>query len=384
MSEHIVIGAGLVGAAAAWQLTERGENVTVLERTTPGNEEGGSHGSARIFRYAYPSKLYTDLVVRAKDGWDELELKSGKQLITPTGALDHGEVRDPAALAKVLEESGVEHELLSAADAKDRFPQFNFDTEVLYHPGSGVLDAITTVESMLDLARATGRARVRTNWDVASIERNQGGGFTVTSASGEKVTGDKVIVAAGGWLPYLLRDLALPAGFVEQFPEITVRQEQAFHMPWRETDDSGNAYPAWPTFIHKSYTLETYGLPGGRDAEFRGQKMAQFNGGPKLPSALDQDGKIRPEMRKKMVAYAAEYLPGVDPTPYAETTCLFVNTPTEDFLIDEADGVTVVSACSGHGGKFAPLLGEFAADLSMGKGGVPEEFRVAFHASQNR
>lgn len=98
-SDVLVIGAGLAGASAAWRLSELGHTVTVLERTTPANDEGSSHGSARIFRYAYPSKLYTDLVVRARSGWDELESRSGRALITPTGAVDFGELRDPAGLA---------------------------------------------------------------------------------------------------------------------------------------------------------------------------------------------------------------------------------------------------------------------------------------------
>lgn len=377
-SDYIVIGAGLAGAAAAWRIAELGHHATVLERTTPGNEEGSSHGSARIFRYAYPSKLYTDLVVRSKAGWDELETKSGKRLITLTGAVDFGELRDPVGLARVLEASSVEHELLSREDAAARFPQFNFDTEVLYHPGSGVLDAINTVEAMLDLAKTTGNAEVLTDWEVAGITRTSSG-FEVRSSSGATVTGAKIVVAAGGWFPHLLSDLALPEAFLRSFPKLEVRQEQAFHMPWRETDDSGNPYPAWPTFIHKREALQTYGLPGGRDAEFRGQKLAQFNGGPILPSALDQNGQIVPEMRERIIAYATEFLPGVLPQPYAETTCLFTNTANEDFVIDEADGVVVLSACSGHGGKFAPLLGELAAGLATGTGTVPEEFRLARH-----
>lgn len=85
MTHHIVIGAGLTGAAAAYSLTARGEDVTVLERHTPANDRGSSHGSARIFRYAYPDRLYTELVVRARELWDELESKSGVELITRTG-----------------------------------------------------------------------------------------------------------------------------------------------------------------------------------------------------------------------------------------------------------------------------------------------------------
>ncbi|MCV7526768.1 FAD-dependent oxidoreductase [Micrococcus luteus] len=380
-SDFIVIGAGLAGAATAWHLAEAGHHVTVLERTTPGNHEGSSHGSARIFRYAYPEKSYADLVVRARKGWDDLETASGRQLITPTGSVDFGDLRDPHGLARVLEASGVEHELLSADQARERFPQIAFDTDVLYHPGAGVLDSMSTIETMLELAVATGRAEVHTDWEVAGIGRRSGG-FEVRSIGGRRVTGTKVIVAAGGWLPVLLRDLALPSAFLASVPAFEVREEQAFHLPWRETDDAGAAYPAWPTFIHKNSEMQTYGLPGGRDADFRGQKMAQYKGGPVLSSARDQSGQITEEMRRTVQDYARRYLPGVVPEPYAEATCLFTSTANEDFVIDEAEGVVLLSACSGHGGKFAPLLGELAAGLATGTGTVPEEFRVAHHRAE--
>jgi sarcosine oxidase len=68
------------------------------------------------------------------------------------------------------------------------------------------------------------------------------------------------------------------------------------------------------------------------------------------------------------------FLPGLVPTPYAETTCLVTNTTTEDFVIDGVDGVTVVSPCSGHGAN--PLLGEIGADVATGSANAPEPFRV--------
>lgn len=379
-SDYIVIGAGLAGTATAWHLANRGKQVTMLERAEPGNTEGSSHGSARIFRYAYPDRFYTDLVRRSRIGWDELERRSGRQLIQPTGALDHGELRNPTHLAGILEESGVEHELLSAESARERWPQFHFDTEVLWHPGAGVLDPAEAVHTMLTLAQATGNVDLRNQWEVSDVVRTADGNFTVRSQSGATVSGHGVIVAAGGWLPYILKSLALPTGFLANFPQQIVRQEQAFHMPWREVDKDGNLYPDWPTYIHKREGLQTYGLPGGRDANFRGQKMAEFNGGRILQSAREQDGRIDPGMRQKMIEYAEEFLPGVHPEPYAETTCLFTNTANEDFVLDSADGVTVVSACSGHGGKFAPLLGELAADLATGKGSSLAPFTVASHA----
>lgn len=381
MSEYIVIGAGLAGAATTLALTSRGENVIVLERLTPANERGSSHGSARIFRYAYPQRLYTELVVRARALWDEIERVSDVSLISQTGAIDHGEARHLAQLVDGFTHFGIEHEVLKSAQAAERWPQFAFESEVLWHPGAGVIDSERAVTTMLDLASATGRARILENWEATAVSQRTSGGLSVTSSGGDVVDGSRVIVAAGGWLPSLLRNLELPSEFLSSLPKFDVRQEQAFHMPYRDAGESGRPVHDWPTFIHKTNDLSTYGLPGGRDSGGKGQKLAQFNGGRSLGSALDQDGLITDEMRSRMVEYARRYLPGLVPEPYAETTCLFTNTPTEDFIIDEASGIVIVSACSGHGAKFAPLLGEFAADLATGSGGVPDQFRGAFQSS---
>jgi sarcosine oxidase len=159
-------------------------------------------------------------------------------------------------------------------------------------------------------------------------------------------------------------------------PPIEVRQEQAYHFPYADGTDPST----WPTFIHKREGWQAYGLPGGRDAGFRGQKVAEYNGGKILPSAAEQDGKISPDNRRRVIDYVAQYLPGLVPEPYAETTCLFTNTPTEDFILDRADGITILSPCSGHGAKFAPLIGQLAADLATGAGPAPDQFRLAAQA----
>jgi sarcosine oxidase len=105
--------------------------------------------------------------------------------------------------------------------------------------------------------------------------------------------------------------------------------------------------------------------------------VAEYNGGPSIPSAAQQTGVVDPANRARVVDYVRHCLPGLDPEPYAETTCLFTNTPNEDFLIDRADNLTIVSPCSGHGAKFAPLIGQWAADLATGEGPVPDRFRSA-------
>ncbi len=371
-SDYVVVGAGLAGAATAWQLAARGHDVTILERTAPASHDGSSHGSARIFRYAYPDEFYTRMVIESKSLWDDLAAAGGQELISPAGAVDYGSERQPEHLARVLADAGVEHELLSAADARSRWPQLAFDTSVLWHPGAGVIDAENAVHAMVAQAVAHG-ARVLTGWEVSGVSRT-GGGYRLVSAAGETFDAGNVIVSAGGWLPQLLGDLPLPAGFLAGLPEITVRQEQAYHFRYR---GSSSGAEAWPTFIHKSAEIQVYGLPGGRDAGFAGQKVAEYNGGKHIPSAAAQNGLVDPANRLRVVDYVRRYLPGLDPEPYAETTCLFTNTPNEDFLIDRADGLTILSPCSGHGAKFAPLIGQWAADLATGAADVPERFRQA-------
>ncbi|WP_104181908.1 FAD-dependent oxidoreductase [Arthrobacter sp. B0490] len=373
-TDYVVVGAGLAGAATAWQLARRGHQVTIVERTTPASHDGSSHGSARIFRYAYPDPFYARAVVESRALWDELDRASGLELITPAGAVDYGPHRGPDQLARVLAGAGVDHELLSAAEARSRWPQIAFDTPVLWHPGAGVIDAERSVHAMVGQAIQHG-ATVLTGWSAARVEEH-GAGYRVHSEAGETIEAGHVVVSAGGWLPALMGHLPLPAGFLAGLPRITVRQEQAYHFRYR-TDEP------WPTFIHKSADLQTYGLPGGRDAGFAGQKVAEYNGGGIIPSAAEQTGTVDPRNRLRVVDYVRKYLPGVDPEPYAETTCLFTNTPDEDFIVDRAHGITILSPCSGHGAKFAPLIGRWAADLATGSGSVPARFRPSLNISHS-
>ena len=367
---HVVIGAGLAGASTAWHLARRGRDVIVLERDRPASRAGSSHGSARIFRYAYADALYTELVQRSARWWEELTAVSGRDLMVCTGGLDHGTVTPPRDLARILAGRGVPHELLAADEAAGRWPQLRFDTDVLYQPDAAVLDAEATVQAMLAAATGLG-AEVRTGWAVTAVDRDAGA-YAVRSADGYEVRAEHVVVAAGGWLPDLLAHLPLTGAFREALPAFEVTQEQAFHFPVH--DD----FPlsTWPTVIHEIPTWRAYALPGGRDAQFRGMKIAEFHAGKRLPSAAHQDQVVADEARCRMIEKVHEFYPGLRPEPYAETTCLFTMTPTEDFVIDTCDGITIVSACSGHGAKFAPLLGNLVTDHLLDRAVLPQQFLV--------
>ena len=367
---HVVIGAGLAGASTAWHLARRGVDVVVLERDRPASRGGSSHGSARIFRYAYPDAFYTALVQRAEPWWEELTDQAGCDLMVRTGGLDHGTTRTTRELAAVLRARGVQHEVLGAAEASEHWPQLRFETEVLFQPGAGVLDAESTVSSMIDLAQRLG-AELRTGWTVTSVEPDDGG-YVLRSAEGQELRALHVTVAAGGWLPELLPVLPLAPAFRSALPPFRVTQEQAFHFAYDEGFPAGT----WPTVIHREPGSLTYALPGGRDAGDRGLKIAEFLAGRQLRSAADQDQVVTELARARIVDIVRSLYPGLRPGPYAETTCLFTMTPTEDFFIDSDDGITILSACSGHGGKFAPLLGEIVAQALIDRVPLPRQFQV--------
>lgn len=205
MTAFVVVGAGLTGAATAWQLARRGHEVTVLERSAPANAEGSSHGSARILRYGYPDPFYARLVVEARAEWDELERLGGERLITPTGSLDFGAGRDPAALAAVFEDAGVEHELLTTAGAAARWPRFRFaDDGARRAVAPGRRGDRRRDRGRGHAAAGPGRRRPRRDGLAGGLGR-AGGRRPSRAEHGRAYRGGRaVVVTAGGWLPDLL------------------------------------------------------------------------------------------------------------------------------------------------------------------------------------
>ena len=99
-----------------------------------------------------------------------------------------------------------------------------------------------------------------------------------------------------------------------------------------------------------------------------------------MTTGVPLDRSLDPSASAELIEYVWRWLPGLDPTPRNEATCLYTSTPSDDFLLDRVGPLVICSACSGHGAKFAPLIGELAADLAVGSGaGVPDRFRLTTH-----
>ncbi|MER6961243.1 N-methyl-L-tryptophan oxidase [Streptomyces sp. NPDC000618] len=355
-----VVGAGLMGAATAWQLARKGHEVTLIEAYDIVHKHGSSHGSSRIVRRAYADPFYVGLTGQAYEQWRELEHDSSTPLLRTTGGLDMGEDRDPKAIADLLAAAGVPHELLGPEEASERWPYIRITGPVLYHPDAGVVDADQTVAACVRRAIEHGAdaiigARV-TSIDVRGDER-----VLLRTDDGREIVADTVVIAAGAWLP----ELRLPV----PLPPLEVTQQQVFHF--RQRDPSAK----WPTLIWDG-ALHLYGLPSGSDGGLLpAVKVAEHDRGTPT-TARTRDGVVDESSRTRVSGFVRDRLPGLEPDPVAEASCLYTTTPDEDFVLDRHGPFVIASACSGHGAKFAPLIGAMAADLATGRADPHPRFRL--------
>ena len=274
----------------------------------------------------------------------------------------------------MLTECGVPAELLAEQAAAERWPFIDFHGvgRVMYHEDAGVLDPDRAIAAMLRLATANG-ADVRFDTPVVALATAPGGHGAVAATEGETFTAPVAVVAAGAWIAPLL------GGLVE-LPPLTVTQQQVFHF----APAKGRGAEPWPVFIHSDGGGYRYGLPGGRDGGVPGAvKIGEHDPGP-ATTAAGRDFRIDPASRDRVRAFVADRLPGLDPDPMNEASCLYTWTANEDFILDRPGGgpFVVASPCSGHGAKFAPLLGEFIADLAAGAPAPDPRFTLAAHLAK--
>jgi sarcosine oxidase len=348
----IVIGAGGAGSSVALELARRGKRVLVLERFQVGHDHGSSHGHSRIFRFAYDEVDYARLAISSLSAWRQLEAESGERLLTLTGGLDLGRAGNASLerTAAGMTAAGAAFERLSAAELMRRFPQWRVpdDWVALHSEDAGIVNPTHTVEVMAALARGAGveilelTPVTRVNLEELTVETHRG-----------RFSAAQIVVAAGAWLPGLLPGLELP---------LTVTQEASVYFAPRDLEDF---LPArFPLFIsHESleYGFPAFGLPG--------VKVGLHQTGA-TTSAETRGYEVSPETIAEIHGFLERYLPRQNWRMIAAKTCLYTNTPSHDFLIDEhpeQSGLLIVSPCSGHGFKFAPYLGTLVADRLEGK-----------------
>ena len=342
-----VVGAGVVGLSAAWRLALTGRRVVVFERFRLGHDRGSSHGPTRIFRFAYDDPVYVRLAQRALPLWRELEGVAGEQLLSITGGFDAGDPRYLDRCEGALRTCGARVEILTPAARRERFPWFEAEDEpTLYSPDTGVIAAEAVLGALATAARGAG-GEIIDGTPIQNLEMSGGGVRFI--AGTEEITARRCVVSAGAWVA----DLLSPVGI--NVP-VRVTREQVFYFR--------AASPIVP-FIHRG-AIARYGVPAFGGAP--GVKIAEHMTGTETSAdgrSFDRDA----EGAERVGRYVRTTLPSFDPEPLASETCLYTTTPDEGFIFEAGGPLVIASACSGHGFKFGPVVGELIA--SMITGGAP-------------
>jgi sarcosine oxidase len=349
-ADVVVIGAGVMGSAAARSLARRGAHTVLLERFELGHTRGSSHGPTRIFRIAYPDPMYSRMAQRALELWGELEDDAGERLLVRTGGLDAGPVAH--LVGQALELVGAPFEWLEPAEAGERFPSIAFDGlhPIVFQPDAAVALADRTVAAQTRLAAEAG-AEVVAGVEVAEVR--PGEERVVVRTADRAIEARVALVTAGSWAGELLSRLG------RSVPLTPVLQTVTYFPP----RDPGAA--PTPTFIEWGspelvwYALDPVGeAPGLKVGAHVGGTPVDPNDGPF--AADDALARIQQD-------YVRRRFPGFDPEPVRAETCLYTMTPDEDFVIDRVGPVVVGAGFSGHGFKFGPLIGEVLAALALGE-----------------
>ena len=327
-----------MGAAASWRLGKRGADVVCFDRFSPPHTNGSSHGESRSIRTAYfEGAFYVPLVQEAFSLWRELESLSGSALLTVTGALYIGGASSELVVGAQhsARQHGLDIEVLSGAELRKRYRGHiarDGDVAVLDRQ-AGILNPEAAVTAMLA--------------QVADARRGQ----RIDSIESLLEQFDSVVVAVGPWTPEL----------IDWIPLQIERQVHAWLSIARDAD--WFTPDRFPVFIRQTEQLGyMYGLPtlDGASVKVGRHHDGDFTDPDHIQRRVG-DADLDP-----LRLMASTYLRGVSGHARRTITCMYTNTPDHNFVVDFSPRdkrVVVLSPCSGHGFKFAPVIGDIAADL---------------------
>lgn len=353
----IVIGLGAMGSATLYQLASRGVRALGIEQFSIPHDKGSYHGQTRLIRQAYYEHPdYVPLLRRATSLWTELETAANAKLLHNTGVLYVGPPDSPFIdrSRHAADLYGIPYEMLDRAALAKRYPQFTVpaDHQAMYEHTGGFLMSEQCVSAHVDLAMRRG-ATVLGNTKVTGWSADANG-VTVTTDRGTH-RADKLVIAGGAWSDRLVTDLGVPLR--------VTRQVLAWVQPIRPELFTLGILPAWA--IDPGDGAIHYGFP--MLAGVPGFKLAHHYMG----AEVNPDTIIReplPGDEETVRSCLTQHLPDADGPLTSLRVCMYTNSPDEHFIIDrhpKHDRVSVACGFSGHGFKFASVIGEALADMAM-------------------
>lgn len=368
----IVLGVGGMGSAAAAHLARRGVRVLGLEQHPLVHDWGSSHGETRIIRKAYfEHPDYVPLLQRAYENWRSLEAEQGRRLFEPTGLFLCGPESGEAVGGTLLaaKQHSLPLESLSPAEARRRFEGFRFPEEsrIVFERDAGFLHVEACVRAHCDSAQQHG-ATLRSGETVC---RWTSDGRTVRVFTDREIyEAASLIITAGPWASRLLREIRVPL--------VVLRKV----LLWFESRPA--AYRFTPCFLYEEPEGEFYGFPSLDGTSI---KVAEHTGGDTVDDPALVDRLLHPADVERVRTFVTSRLSGVSGTVLKHRVCLYTKTPDSHFLIDrhpEFRNVAVGAGFSGHGFKFASVIGEVLADLALnGETSLPVGFLGLHRFSSN-
>lgn len=354
----IVLGLGAMGSAAACHLAQRGKSVLAIDQFRPPHEFGSSHGGTRMIRQAYSEGAdYIPLVLRAYELWEKLERDAGVRLLNITGGLilgseDGNLVTRGIAAAR---EHSIRYEVIARNEISRRFPAIRpLPGDVAVHEfRAGYLLPEKCISAHLQCAGRAG-AHLHCGEKVLSwtAEANH---VEVKTDVGVYRAGH-LVITAGAWATETVSTL---------LPLRVTRQVMAWIKP---AGGLASFMPHnFPVFLSESDDgLPAYGFPAV-DGESGGVKAAVHGSDVECtPGSVDRS--IRDGDREALMRKVTRRMPALDGEIIKAQTCLYTMTPDEHFIIGahpQHPSVSIACGFSGHGFKFASVVGEILADLAV-------------------
>lgn len=359
MSNHydvIVVGAGAMGMAAGYYLSRNGVRTLMIDAFDPPHSNGSHSGDTRIIRHACgEGPEYAPLGLRAQELWDELQKKTSESLFRKTGILTFGkrgsEFVDQAITSGRRYDMNIEE--LSADEIMERWPGTTLPVDNIgcYEPDAGVLFGENCIRTFRRLALENG-AELMTDSPVMKIDVEADSAEVATKNG--IFTSEKLIITAGAWNSRILSDLKL---------KIAIQPSRRV-IGWFDSDDRLYASDVFPGFICDLPDGIFYGFPSIDGA---GLKIGRFdNGVDAEPEYMNREFGAYEEDEADLRYFLGKYMPKANGNLNVGRTCMFTNTPDENFVIDlhpEYSHVAIAAGFSGHGYKFSSAVGEILSEL---------------------
>lgn len=350
----VVIGAGTWGAAAAWQLAERGHQVLALDAFTPPHEHGSHAGLTRLARQSNSTgPAYVPLTERAFELWDDLARRTGTRLMTVTGNVLIGEPGS-AWFDRTVESlvgSPFPHDVLEAADARRRFPRLRIgDGErAVYEPEARISHVPESLRAMQHVAREAGAVF---HFDEPVLEWSADAAGAVVRTSAGEYAAEHLVITTGAFSSAVL-GLRLPARVDRQVLASFALPPGAEPLP--------AVYSAPPA---GSQEAPDYGCmePDGTWKYSVASNSVEID-----PDSLDQ--RVSEHDIDLLRTAVSRRIPEITGAPVRTTVCMWTESSDGHWLLGHhpsSERVVVAGACNGRGFRYAPAIGEIIADLTDG------------------